>query len=232
MSSGTCRRRTRLRELGVFALCLSVLLSPQTQAETSPATLQQLAATLTAPERVRANFKQKRHLKAFTQPLITQGKMLLLPQQALIWQQQSPIPQVLVLTSTQGWTIDQGDATPLSAQAQASIAPLLLATLSGDWASLQAQFTLDYQPAPNVNAPWQLRLTPKLETPLHAVFEQIELQGHNAVEQITLRGREGDLTELALTPQPATPLTAQEHDWLIPPASLSPAPTTQGQPQP
>ncbi|ODC04467.1 hypothetical protein BFW38_13925 [Terasakiispira papahanaumokuakeensis] len=238
MSGDTCTPGKQRRGLFVLSLCaailcLQVLMSSQVNAETTQVTaLQQLAKTLTAPERVRADFTQKRHLKAFNQPLITQGHMLLLPQRALIWQQQSPVPQILVLTSAQGWTIDQGEASALSAQAQASIAPLLLAALSGDWPSLQTQFTLDYQSAQNVTAPWQLWLDPKPETPLHAVFEQIKLQGHHTIEQITLRGREGDLTELTLTPQAATPLTAQERDWLTPPASLSDAPVVENPPQP
>lgn len=200
-------------------MSLQILMSSQVHAEaTQEAALQQLAKTLTAPARVRANFTQKRHLKAFTQPLITQGKMLLLPQQALIWQQLSPIPQVLVLTSEQGWTIDQGEATPLSAQAQASIAPLLLATLSGDWPSLETQFTLDYQAAPNATSPWQLILHPLPETPLHTVFDHIALQGQETIERIDLLGHEGDLTELRLMPQPATALTQQERHWLTPPS--------------
>lgn len=173
-----------------------------------------LAQRLTQGEPLRAAFTQQRHLQAFNRPLISKGALLLLPgKAALLWQQRSPIKETLILTPETFDSVgDDGRRQAMPETARATVAPLLLASLSGNWPVLAKQFVLHYRTRSEQG--WQVALVPKADGLLSKAFSVIILTGDNTIKSIVLTGQEGDTTTIMLQSLEPAPLSAQERQWL------------------
>ena len=69
---------------------------------------------------------------------------------------------------------------------------LLLSLFTADQQAMEQHFTLAFTPGPQA---WQLQLTPK-QPPLNQVFAQLEMQGSLELQQLLIRDRQGDETQL------------------------------------
>ena len=63
---------------------------------------------------------------------------------------------------------------------------------AADQQAMEQHFTLAFTPGPQA---WQLQLTPK-QPPLNQVFAQLEMQGSLELQQLLIRDRQGDETQL------------------------------------
>lgn len=193
----------------LIALSLSVMVSASAQA----ITLEELQQRFAEQAVVRADFNQQRHIKGMSQPLRSNGQLLVSSEQGLWWQQQAPFPLTLVLDdhrmveviNDQRPQIITADSNPQMFQFN----HILRALFQADRQLLEQNFLLNF--TDQGQGRWQLLLHPTT-SPLDKLFKEIRLQGQQYLEHITLDDRQGDSTEITFSNQQLTPstLTADE----------------------
>lgn len=194
----------------LFALWLGLGLG-QVQAQTFA--LADLNRQLQQTQTVAGNFVQERHLASLAQPMRTEGRFVLQPKQALLWQLHKPFRQQLRIRSDGVWQWQNGRWQLQSGGAQARQMRLFLDLLDGNTSRLQQQFDLHLSGQP---AQWQLTLTPKTAL-MKQIFRDIHIQGDQAVRSVTLSEAQGDKTVMRfqnVRPNPA--LNAEERRALAP----------------
>ncbi|UPW19347.1 outer membrane lipoprotein carrier protein LolA [Agarivorans sp. TSD2052] len=176
--------------------------------------LQQLPTKVA--DQYRASYVQRRQLQIMAKPLVSEGYILLTPQQGLMWQQQLPIKQTLVVTEKEVSQFDSQDLPmPIPMAAQQMIkawAPMMKQVIQGQWQLLAQQFHLS---ATEQSTPlqWQLLMLP-LDSSIQQALTRIELSGSEGIELISMHQVNGDVLTVELSAMAAQALSDRELSWL------------------
>lgn len=191
-----------MRKLMLGALALALALP------TSAETVNQLDAVLSAlgGETVQVgHYKQRKSIKGFSEPLMSEGTYRVELENGVVWQQRVPFEGLLVIKAGKLYS-GQGDQLVLQdvpASVSSLMAEVFTAMLAGDKQALQRSFELSviYNPE-GVKSPagWGIEMTPT-SAPLNAIFSHVVLQGtEQAIEKITMYEVSGDHTVVELLP--------------------------------
>ncbi|HHR6130436.1 TPA: outer membrane lipoprotein carrier protein LolA [Providencia alcalifaciens] len=174
----------------------------------SAMTLDELQATLTKNEVVRADFVQERQIKNIKTPLISKGKMLLSQDKGLWWQQTEPFKTTLILRENemiQRMDGQEDQRITLENNPQMfQFNSLMRALVKADKAVLDNHFALEF--SDKGQNQWELVLVPTT-TPLDKIFSRIELSGSTVVDNVILIDKQGDSTKITFTNHLLTPST-------------------------
>jgi hypothetical protein len=186
--------------LGALALALSLPISAET--------VEQLDAVLSAlgGETVQVgHYKQRKSIKGFSEPLLSEGTYRIELENGVVWQQRLPFEDLLVIKAGKLYS-GQGDQLVLQdvpASVSSLMAEVFTAMLAGDKQKLQRNFELSVLDNPGgVKSPagWSIEMTPT-SSPLNAIFSHVVLQGtEQVIEQITMYEVSGDHTVVKLIP--------------------------------
>lgn len=197
-----------------WLLLLALIASPLTQA----ITLEQLQQRLANQPVVRADFAQQRQIKGMPRPLLSSGKLMIVSDRGLWWQQTTPFPLTMVLDDRRMVQVMNGQSPEIiTADANPQLFQfnhLLRALFQADSAVLEQNFALNFSEREPEH--WQLELRP-ITSPLDQLFNTITLQGQEYVNRILLDDRQGDRTTLTFSNQQLTPttLTADEQQRFV-----------------
>lgn len=162
---------------------------------------------------VRGRFEQSKQIKGFKQPLLSKGNFVTARQKGVIWQTREPIESLLVLTKNRmssrqadGRLVHQIDSNrePMAKL----IIELMFAMLSPDLDTLSQRFKFEGSVLEEV---WNLVLTPK-DASLMALIPRIESQGNNYVRFVQWRDSMGDITQIRMFGQQASPALSHEEE--------------------
>ncbi|MEH4015872.1 outer membrane lipoprotein carrier protein LolA [Escherichia fergusonii] len=185
-----------------FLPLLALLISPFVSA----LTLDDLQQRFTEQPVIRAHFDQTRTIKDLSQPLRSQGQMLIARDQGLLWDQTSPFPMQLLLDDKRMVQVINGQPpqiiTAENNPQMFQFNHLLRALFQADRKVLEQNFRVEF--ADKGEGRWTLRLTPTT-TPLDKIFNTIDLAGQTYLESIQLNDKQGDRTDIALTQHQLTP---------------------------
>ncbi|HDX8370634.1 TPA: outer membrane lipoprotein carrier protein LolA [Aeromonas dhakensis] len=188
----------------LLAGLLLLLTWPLQAAPLSRAEVQQLLALNEAKQ---ARFEQEKQVAGLSQPLKASGKLLLVRDLGLWWQQQKPFPLTLVLTPTRMVQQMAGQpATVIDNPQLLEFSQMLLALFGSDEATLGRYFSIDFH---STEDGWQLVLVPTL-APLDKVFASLTLSGQGQLDQLLIADKQGDSTRIRFSdwrelPLPLTP---------------------------
>lgn len=143
------------------------------------------------------DFRQERHLKVFSKPVVFKGRLLVDRPDKLRWEFTSPVPSVLILNSNQGLRCSpEGrkrefslDSDPVMAQ----VAEQLWNWLSGNYNQLESSYHISSQTSPPV-----LTITPENQE-TSAIIEEVRIQFKPRIlhpTSITILEPGGDRTRL------------------------------------
>lgn len=150
----------------------------------------ELIARLQAPQNLQGDFVQQRYMKSLAKPITTSGQFYLAKNQGLLWQMQKPFTSLLKV-SPQGIAQWNGQSWQYNSQlGQTTQIQLFLGLLSGDFSGLTKEFDFALSSS---SQQWTLTLTPK-SLLMKQIFNQIQLQGKEVVEQVELLEKQGDRT--------------------------------------
>lgn len=156
-----------------------------------------VTADRAAPAVLRATFAQERHLAGFRHPLRSEGEVLLVRGEGLLWRTRTPFPSTLIVRDGrmsfrdgEGRRQDIADGGHVAGLVQ----ELLGALLSNDRAALAKRFIVLEKP-PMREGGWALTLEPKAP-PLNGLYSHIELSGEAHVEHLVLHERNGSKTAI------------------------------------
>ena len=179
-----------------LALRLVLLLIPGLLCGTAQAfTLQALQQQLSAHRTVQGDVQQKRFLRSLDQPLLSQGKFVMVANKGLLWETLNPIASVIRITPQGMMQKDSaGQWQPLQQQGAGSQSQirLFMNLLSGNTRDLTSQFSQSLQ---GDAGRWTLTLDP-ISPVLKQIFQRITITGGQTVEQVTLNETQGDRTEI------------------------------------
>ncbi|EOC7102675.1 outer membrane lipoprotein carrier protein LolA [Escherichia coli] len=185
-----------------FLPLLALLISPFVSALTRD----DLQQRFTEQPMIRAHFDQTRTIKDLPQPLRSQGQMLIVRDQGLLWDQTSPFPMQLLLDDKRMVQVINGQPpqiiTAENNPQMFQFNHLLRALFQADRKVLEQNFRVEF--ADKGEGRWTLRLTPTT-TPLDKIFNTIDLAGQTYLESIQLNDKQGDRTDIALTQHQLTP---------------------------
>lgn len=171
---------------------------------------------LKLPAILRCEFRQQRQLAGFKQTMQATGFMVLTQKQGIIWQQQQPFAQTIVLTPTALKQSINGQVQVIEAQKQADLfyfVTTLSQVMAGDFNRLKQSFTvLDGR---HSSAAWQLGLQPK-QAPLNKVFQRIDLNGRQLIDSVRLQDAQGGHTQLSFSQCQPYVLSAADKQTLAP----------------
>lgn len=150
----------------------------------------ELITRLQAPQNLQGDFVQQRYMKSLAKPITTSGQFYLAKNQGLLWQMQKPFTSLLKV-SPQGIAQWNGQSWQYNSQlGQTTQIQLFLGLLSGDFSGLTKEFDFALSGS---SQQWTLTLTPK-SLLMKQIFNQIQLQGKEVVEQVELLEKQGDRT--------------------------------------
>jgi len=146
-----------------------------------------------------ATFKQIKHIKSFSLPLRTSGKIWLSDSNQLVWQVIKPIKSTIVITGDglsqfNRKDIKQDDAPNLIGN---DLSQVFLNVATGDFKSLKNDFNMDLTCQKKF---WIFKLTPKNE-PLINVLTSIDIFGEKNINGFSYIEKRGDATSIELTPE-------------------------------
>ncbi|MGV6989160.1 outer membrane lipoprotein carrier protein LolA [Testudinibacter sp. P80/BLE/0925] len=194
--------------LGILFMCVSLF--------SYAFDVTELEQQLRQAQTVQGQFIQQRFLNGLEKPLLSSGQFAIAQGKGLLWQMETPIDNIMRMTPQNGieyrlnnrWAkVKQKSA----ANAEMQQIKLFLDLLSGNTQGLKEQFDLQLQGnADN----WQLQLIPTSFL-LKSIFNKIEIQGGNSVQQIELYEAQGDSSRILLQQQRINqPLTGLAEDAL------------------
>lgn len=181
---------------------LALLLSPLVSA----LTLDDLQQRFTEQPVIRAHFDQTRTIKDLSQPLRSQGTMLIARDTGLLWDQTTPFPMQLLLDDKRMVQVINGQP-PQTITAENNpqmfqFNHLLRALFQADRRVLEQNFRVEF--SDKGQGRWTLSLTP-LTTPLDKIFATIDLAGQTYLDHIQLNDKQGDRTDITLSQHQLTP---------------------------
>ncbi|WP_093983911.1 LolA family protein [Shewanella algae] len=188
----------------------------------NPATeqaLQQLSTKMALSDSSRGQFKQVRWLRVLKQPLRSSGEYLFQRELGMLWQQQTPFSNLLLLK--QGELIQQDSQGKLSVTkadagpaAVAEMLPRMMQSLlSGDIQALSQGFELYL--LNDQAGHWQLGLKAKEQT-MAALLPQMVLEGSQDLESLTLLAKNGDISQIFFSELDKSPLNDSERARFFP----------------
>ena len=180
------------------ALCCLLLSLCLVSSASADLNLTQLTAQLATPQELRAHFAQERTMTGFNRTLKAEGTLLISRDHGILWRQNTPFVQNVVIDK-RGILVDDGSGLKaLSSNNNpqlSSFAHMLKSLFAGDLSTLEQYFTLELR---GTAQSWQLTLTPRQE-PINLIFHNIELHGSSYVEQVTLHDKGGDSTHIVFS---------------------------------
>ncbi|WP_051472721.1 LolA family protein [Shewanella sp. 38A_GOM-205m] len=188
----------------------------------NPATeqaLQQLSTKMALSDSSRGQFEQVRWLRVLKQPLRSSGEFLFQRELGMLWQQQTPFGNLLLLK--QGELIQQDSQGKLSVTkadagpaALAEMLPRMMQSLlSGDIQALSQGFELYL--LNDQAGHWQLGLKAKEQT-MAALLPQMVLEGNQDLESLTLLAKNGDISQIFFSELDKSPLNDSERARFFP----------------
>lgn len=122
-------------------------LSQKSMTQNADVNLGALSTALKPQGAVRGEFEQTRTLKALKRPLVSRGSFVFSPDQGLMWAQNQPFENLLILSETRMLSRDSEglwQQTEVNAKAgPATLMPMLVkAMMGGDMATLERHFSL------------------------------------------------------------------------------------------
>ncbi|MGR5266355.1 LolA family protein [Vibrio astriarenae] len=171
---------------------------------------------LMSEHRVQAGmYRQEKTISGLSQTLKSSGQYVIDADTGIVWQQEQPFEDLLVVKG--GKLFNHSDGVLVPQDVPTNIVSLMTDVFSGlmsaDIGNLERQFSLEYMPEKQSTEHWIVILTPN-SAPLNQVFESITLAGQGGeLKQITLLERSGDHTEMMLTPLNETQTSNIAH-WL------------------
>ena len=163
-------------------------------------TLEDVQSRFAAQTVVRAHFEQTRRISGLPQPLRSAGEMIFTRDDGLLWRQTKPFPMRLLLDETRMVQDIEGQPSQIvTAKDNPQLFQFnrLLRTLFlAERAVLEQNFSLAFEDRGEKG--WGLRLVP-VTSPLDKLFSGIDLNGRTYLEQVVLRDRQGDLTEIVFS---------------------------------
>ncbi|MFB9936800.1 outer membrane lipoprotein carrier protein LolA [Shewanella indica] len=181
--------------------------------------LQQLSTKMALSDSSRGQFEQVRWLRVLKQPLRSSGEFLFQRELGMLWQQQTPFDNLLLLK--QGELIQQDSQGKLSVTkadtgpaAMAEMLPRMMQSLlSGDIQALSQGFELYL--LNDQAGHWQLGLKAKEQT-MAALLPQMVLEGNKDLESLTLLAKNGDISQIFFSELDKSPLNDSEHARFFP----------------
>ncbi|WP_413733732.1 outer membrane lipoprotein carrier protein LolA [Shewanella sp. BJSY2023SW005] len=182
-------------------------------------TLQQLSTKMALSDSSRGQFEQVRWLRVLKQPLRSSGEFLFQRELGMLWQQQTPFGNLLLLK--QGELIQQDSQGKLSVTkadagpaAMAEMLPRMMQSLlSGDIQALSQGFELYL--LNDQAGHWQLGLKAKEQT-MAALLPQMVLEGNKDLESLTLLAKNGDISQIFFSELDKSPLNDSERARFFP----------------
>lgn len=181
--------------------------------------LQQLSTKMALSDSSRGQFEQVRWLRVLKQPLRSSGEFLYQRELGMLWQQQTPFGNLLLLK--QGELIQQDSQGKLSVTkadagpaAVAEMLPRMMQSLlSGDIQALSQGFELYLLNGQAGH--WQLGLKAKEQT-MAALLPQMVLEGSQDLESLTLLAKNGDISQIFFSELDKSPLNDSERARFFP----------------
>lgn len=181
--------------------------------------LQQLSTKMALSDSSRGQFEQVRWLRVMKQPLRSSGEFLFQRELGMLWQQQTPFGNLLLLK--QGELIQQDSQGKLSVTkadagpaAVAEMLPRMMQSLlSGDIQTLSQGFELYL--LNDQAGHWQLGLKAK-EQSMAALLPQMVLEGSQDLESLTLLAKNGDISQIFFSELDKSPLNDSERARFFP----------------
>ncbi|WP_345874405.1 outer membrane lipoprotein carrier protein LolA [Shewanella algae] len=181
--------------------------------------LQQLSTKMALSDSSRGLFEQVRWLRVLKQPLRSSGEFLFQRELGMLWQQQTPFGNLLLLK--QGKLIQQDSQGKLSVTkadagpaAMAEMLPRMMQSLlSGDIQALSQGFELYL--LNDQAGHWQLGLKAKEQT-MAALLPQMVLEGNKDLESLTLLAKNGDISQIFFSELDKSPLNDSERARFFP----------------
>ncbi|WP_412522867.1 LolA family protein [Shewanella chilikensis] len=181
--------------------------------------LQQLSTKMALSDSSRGQFEQVRWLRVLKQPLRSSGEFLFQRELGMLWQQQTPFGNLLLLK--QGELIQQDSQGKLSVTkadagpaAVAEMLPRMMQSLlSGDIQALSQGFELYL--LNDQAGHWQLGLKAKEQT-MAALLPQMVLEGNKELESLTLLAKNGDISQIFFSELDKSPLNDSERARFFP----------------
>ncbi|MEL4402585.1 outer membrane lipoprotein carrier protein LolA [Shewanella algae] len=181
--------------------------------------LQQLSTKMALSDSSRGQFEQVRWLRVLKQPLRSSGEFLFQRELGMLWQQQTPFGNLLLLK--QGELIQQDSQGKLSVTkadagpaAMAEMLPRMMQSLlSGDIQALSQGFELYL--LNDQAGHWQLGLKAKEQT-MAALLPQMVLEGNKDLESLTLLAKNGDISQIFFSELDKSPLNDSERARFFP----------------
>jgi hypothetical protein len=163
----------------MLRLLLLLALFACAQARSAENLADQVVARLASYPVVRADFVQERMLPSLARPVTSSGRMVLSPEQGLLWRVEEPVQVAMVFTAS---------GHPGAGAAQAEMGRLVRAILTGDLRELRSTFALEAQ---GELERWTIRLLPKARE-LAQYLRKIELAGGKHLEAIAIDEASGE----------------------------------------
>lgn len=172
----------------------------------------QVSAKLTPFKTLHASFTEEKKVEGLTRPLKSTGRLAYERTLGLLWRVEKPLASETVMTPTKLVQKVKGRVTlNLNVAAQPSmqvISRLFLASLTGDWAALDADFAMTGEL--EAGGLWKLHLKPKGGL-FAKIAKTLELSGGKAITQVVLNELSGDTTTTTFDDHVFdAPLTADE----------------------
>ncbi|AWH88883.1 LolA family protein [Limnobaculum parvum] len=172
----------------------------------SAVTLDDLQQRFSHQPVLRAQFEQQRTISGMSQPLKSNGNVLIAKAHGLIWNQTKPFPLILMMNETrmeqrmagQPPQVITADNNPQMFRFNS----ILTALFHADRKALEQNFNLQFSYLGKGN--WQLILQPTT-TPLDKLFRQITLNGSEFLNEIQINDMQDDSTHIRFFDQTTTP---------------------------
>lgn len=168
---------------------------------------------------LRAQFEQLRTISGMSQPLKSNGNLLISPDDGLVWNQSAPFTMTMLMNDVK---MEQriGNQAPQVVTAQShpqlfQFNSLLTALFHADRQALEQNFALSFS---DLGAGrWRLILQPTT-MPLNKLFRQITLNGAEFLNEIQIEDMQGDGTHIRFSNQKTKPdaLTSDERRYFSP----------------
>lgn len=198
------------------ALLLASMLLP-VHGHASGTALAQVAERLaTTPAISRGQFEQSKKLAELETNLRSTGDFVLLVQQGLLWEVETPFASTLVIRSDGIRQLVDGQETlRIGADEQPGtqiVTAVLLAVFEGDVEKLDQQFLIDDSTI--ADEEWRIVLRPRSEA-TRVLVEKLILSGGERVQRVRIHEGGGDQSDVQLTyEQPPSPLSKRERALL------------------
>lgn len=142
---------------------------------------------------LRSQFKQTRHLKILSRPLLSEGQLNYFSGKGIIWEIEKPIKSKVIISPNKITEINV-NREPISRPNFGGIYTVLDALLNGNAAIINKNFTINFEGS---TENWHIELTPRF-SPLDKIFKTIEMHGKHQINRIILNDNNQDSTIITL----------------------------------